>query len=66
MTVNPMGFVGLIFFMFALGMACGFWIGRIHERDIWKEWWRQYDYRRKQDRTATEGSKNGGNGNGNR
>ena len=52
MTVNPMGFVGLIFSMFALGMACGFWIGRVHERDM-----------QAIDRTATEGSKNGGNGN---
>lgn len=53
MLVNPWGFIFLLLFMCALGMAYGFWVGRIHERDIWKEWWREYDYRRKHARTES-------------
>lgn len=34
MLVDPMGFVFLLMFMLAFGMACGFWIGRVHERDV--------------------------------
>lgn len=34
MLVDPWGFIFLLLFMTALGMACGFWIGRVHERDM--------------------------------
>lgn len=34
MLIDPTYVVLLMLFMTALGMACGFWIGRIHERDM--------------------------------
>ncbi|WP_244785472.1 hypothetical protein [Cupriavidus pauculus] len=37
MLIDPTRAVLLLLFMTALGMACGFWIGRINERDKRRE-----------------------------